>query len=841
MKRQLRRWISILLAFSMCMLLLAGCGTVSGNGETGGNSPGKSDGKDGEKNNNSELLNKDVIYRSTPAGFDLPISEISRLILSGDTMYISGYEYDEETWASTYYIFAGNADGTQLSSIYEYSEGAEKYPDGPAIMESEPVQGAEPDQESESEQESESDQESGPEQENEPNQESDTGQEVDPEQETESIQEPEPGREIYTGEYVQNIVGDGQGNLILLFNRWTQTPEEYLSEMILVKMDRNGDELWNLTIPEVTYASHMVCGGGKILVNAESVVYVFDDQGSPLNKIELVGDMWINSMVMLADGRTYVTYYDYTNGDGKYVLKPLNLQTGALEAEIEAPWSSQGLTMIPGIGYDIFLQGSSFIAGYNIGDANYTEILNYVDSDIDVGNMSFISPSGENSFYMGAYNPDNGKLEMFSLTKVAPEDVKEKVILTLGMMWNDYQMTSEIIKFNKTNEDYRIKVVVYSDYNTSANPEAGTQQLNNDINSGKAPDILITNSYYMPLDSYISKGAFADLNELLAADPELKAEDFMPNVLDAFSVDGKLYQITPSFAVSTVVGKTALVGEGPGWTIDDVLALQAAYPDSQMFEMWTRQDLMNSCMNVVGHQFMNELEGTCSFDSEEFIKLLEWANTFPAEIDYNKVDDDYYLHYDTMYRENKTLLQSTTISAFEELKYLRGAAFGEAITCIGYPTSEGSGSVLQPETTFAISSQSENKDGAWQFIRRFLTDEYQMSDKIWCFPVKLSALEEKGEQAMKPYTYIDENGNEVVVEDTYWVGDKEIVIEPLTQEEIDKYIEFMKTVDRVSTLNTEVLNIIMEDAEHFFAGQKSAEEVAKIIQSRASIFLAENS
>ena len=94
---------------------------------------------------------------------------------------------------------------------------------------------------------------------------------------------------------------------------------------------------------------------------------------------------------------------------------------------------------------------------------------------------------------------------------------------------------------------------------------------------------------------------------------------------------------------------------------------------------------------------------------------------------------------------------------------------------------------------------------------------------------------------MEPYTYIDENGNEVVVEDTYWIGGEEVVIAPLTQEEIDGYIEYMKTVNHVYSLNADILNIITEDAAIFFAGQKTAAEVAKTIQSRANIFLAENS
>lgn len=41
--------------------------------------------------------------------------------------------------------------------------------------------------------------------------------------------------------------------------------------------------------------------------------------------------------------------------------------------------------------------------------------------------------------------------------------------------------------------------------------------------------------------------------------------------------------------------------------------------------------------------------------------------------------------------------------------------------------------------------------------------------------------------------------------------------------------------------DSEIMTIISEEAEGFFKGQKSAEEVAAIIQSRARIYVSENS
>ena len=45
----------------------------------------------------------------------------------------------------------------------------------------------------------------------------------------------------------------------------------------------------------------------------------------------------------------------------------------------------------------------------------------------------------------------------------------------------------------------------------------------------------------------------------------------------------------------------------------------------------------------------------------------------------------------------------------------------------------------------------------------------------------------------------------------------------------------------LSKESEEIYSIISEEAAPYFAGQKSAEEVAKIIQSRIQIYVSENS
>ena len=53
--------------------------------------------------------------------------------------------------------------------------------------------------------------------------------------------------------------------------------------------------------------------------------------------------------------------------------------------------------------------------------------------------------------------------------------------------------------------------------------------------------------------------------------------------------------------------------------------------------------------------------------------------------------------------------------------------------------------------------------------------------------------------------------------------------------------DFIKSLTLIYSSNQDVHNIINEEAAAYFKGQKTAQEVAEIIQSRVSIFVNENS
>ena len=62
----------------------------------------------------------------------------------------------------------------------------------------------------------------------------------------------------------------------------------------------------------------------------------------------------------------------------------------------------------------------------------------------------------------------------------------------------------------------------------------------------------------------------------------------------------------------------------------------------------------------------------------------------------------------------------------------------------------------------------------------------------------------------------------------------------LSKEEAEYFSDFIMSVKEISPVDNKILDIISEEVGAFYAGQKSADEVANIIQSRVSLYLSES-
>ena len=646
---------------------------------------------------------------------------------------------------------------------------------------------------------------------------------------------------------INSFAADSQGNLYCLRNVYVYDDGSDTSEDLYYLEQKTLDDetVFSVNLNELPEIKKIVEQQGWLYINGlfaeEDALYLVC--GSSILKFDKNGNMVGNVIRQDAgnvlDGASVVRgrdgkYAAINYGDNGMKVYPLDLANGTIGTAAELAGNSYSFSFYPGSGYDFYVSDNYAVYGYNLGDTTVTKLMSYVDSDIDVWQINNIIPISDTEFYGSYSSASDWQDGVSKFTKVDPKDVKERQVITLAMASTDWTVKSRVIEFNKKNDTYRISLIDYS--SESGEYEEGISRMNTDIVSGKVPDIILLDDS-MPTDSYISKGLFADLLPIIEKDEEIDRNDLMPNVMEAFSRDGKLYRLIPSYSIRTIVAKTSDVGEERGWT-EEAMALWDSKPEGTEFIAGaTRSEMLNMCMSFAGSQFVNYSTGDCDFNNEGFLNLLEFLKRFPVEISDDYYTDEYWSSYDSLWRTGKVITQQMYLGDFRNLNYTEKGTFGEPITMIGFPSTDQDGSVLVPTMQFAISAKSKNQDAAWQFLRYYLTEDYQ--NEAPGFPLSMKVLEKRAEEAMdRPY-YTDENGNKEYYDDIIYIDDVEVTIEPMTREEVDHFMEILKTFKNVGRYDDTLINIISEEAEPYFNGQKNAGEVAQIIQNRAQIYLHE--
>lgn len=619
-------------------------------------------------------------------------------------------------------------------------------------------------------------------------------------------------------------------------------PVEYESYIELWKVSVDGNILSKEDIkpvfenPDSTYVQYMALDDKDniYISDGDRNIYIMDQTGKKLGSIST--ENWIENLFASKEGRVYMR----TWGNNGLELRPVDLNTKSLGDIIESDnlnrnGNSYNQNYYKGTEKGLLVSDSNGVYTYDFETDEKEDLFAWLDADINSDDVSEMGQLSDGRFWvlLREYSGEDRSYSVAILKKTPAAEVVQKEEIIYGTMWLNQNIRKNIINFNKSSDKYHISVKEYAsdDYST------GLTQFNNDITSGNGPDIIEISN--IDFKQYISKGVFEDLYPYMERDG-IHKEDYLENVLKAYETDGKLYGIIPQFYITTTIAKTSKVGNTPGWTLSEMLDFAESSDAENIFQYGNRTGIFYYCIYNNIDEFIDWESGKCNFNGDDFIRVLEFANRFPEEADYNDEEGT-----SAKLRADKILLMQTSLGSVQEYQMMNGL-FGEKTTYIGYPNSERKGNLIQPSNGgIALNAKSKCKDGAWEFVKTFLSDEYQNSlvDGLgWGFPVKKSALDKQFEKDMTPEYYEDENGNQVEQMKTSWgYDDFNIDIYAATQEEIDAVKEIISSAERTSgSVNQELTNIITEETEAFFKGQKSAKDTADIIQNRIQIYVNEN-
>ena len=417
-----------------------------------------------------------------------------------------------------------------------------------------------------------------------------------------------------------------------------------------------------------------------------------------------------------------------------------------------------------------------------------------------------------------------GGNENEQVTETTAEGKKTIKMTVMGKSIDtDFQL--RIAEFNRTSKGYEIEV---TDRGTDLSN--AVDKLNLEIISGTTPDIV--DGFFLPVESYAEKGLLADYYDFIDNDPEMCREDFLENIFKACEINGGLYENITSFSIHTLIDRKSIADEMQGRTSDDFIDLAERHPDKMLFniQMYSH-GLFDGFMRNGWQSFVDRESGKCDFNSERFIRILEFCSTFPDTFNYTMSDPNNEQSEQVLFNTDHNQIHN-----FYSLRKLE-RIFGEPPAVVGFPDAEGNGAVIRANGSYIVFENSPVKEGVWEFLRTDYLDEQQnrivTGDEYHTaggsFPVRRSVLEFAIEEAKRevhqdyPGEYPDDFGTN-------------------TDEDNQKILDIINgAACRFQITENFVYDtIITEEAGTYFSGQKSAKETAEIIQNRVQNYLDEN-
>lgn len=633
-------------------------------------------------------------------------------------------------------------------------------------------------------------------------------------------------------------VGENEIHLIAELQTFNEDYSNVQKAMIQAGVDFEGQMNAGCTLPELAdmkndqgeliYISHCLMTVDNIWVlSTDQKLLIVDQDGKLTGEIEI--GTWPEGIYQLADGSIYVKYYDMA------VNEPVFRQVDAAGKKLgeslkNIPVNANGVSVCKDIPDKLMIYDSEGIYIYDMKEQASTLEMKWIDSDIMGDRIGSVAWLGDSHFAAIAHDWDSNTTELVDLTKLAEGEVQEKTQINLATLsGSDSNLSEAVVSFNKSQDKYRVNIVNYYDWESGMEYQDAVTNLQNSVMGSNCPDIIELSS--LDTESLASKKVLADLRPMFENSSKVDLGDYLSSVVAAYTVEDRLIAMPNSFSVSTIVvsGKDF---DQAGWTLEEAIQYAKNHPDAEFAEYASRATLYDYFLSYTMDKFIDWDNGTCNLDCQEFKDLLTYLAGFAQEFDWENYDYDSSDSTPVKISKGELLTTMAYISNIEELQ-VYDAMFGGQANFIGYPTLDGTPvSAINSYDCYGIA-ENGNKEGAWAFYEYYLSRETD-NRYGWGLPTSKKKLQERIDEELKKSAAGESNGSGI------GYGDWDYFYHYATQDEVDRLMEVLDMAAPHPLQNGEIMKIITEEAEPFYQGQKTVDDVVAIIQSRVKIFVAEH-
>lgn len=550
--------------------------------------------------------------------------------------------------------------------------------------------------------------------------------------------------------------------------------------------------------------------------NAMDSIWIYDREGKEKGKIDCKG-----SRVLSLGGGNYVLCEAEGNGSRQTVERLDADKKELTEVLQELPQDTRSLLKLGSDGENLYLRTAEEVVWYSFADRAFTPIFAWSDVGIVGGEVLDAWKMGEN-YFAAVWDIDLKKIVYYKIIPGKQEKGRQnKKQLVIVALDGDSNLQTMVANFNKSQDEYSLKVQKLSDDGNLMNINDITARLNASLLTEDAPDMLwLQNISYR--EALAAGGYLENLRDYLKKSESLSEDDFYPEVLNYGSYGDILYTIPYQFSLRTLAVPQESWNRGKGWTYPEMVeylrGLEEYRPFGQFFFM--RMWLLNENLEY----FFDEDKKEAYFDGEDFRQLLEYMK------------DCQDRENETAEEEREFHVKCLDIHSIQYFFEFEREVEGK-VTYVGFPTREGKAKVnMVGNMEAAILRSSPNKDGAWKFMESYLSaypdknmnPQYALwSNRQTMQKMIASELPLFGKNKVETK---DEAGNVI------WTDYSEHNLGP---EGVAAFEEMLTDVGKRPANAAAVKQIVWEETASYFAGQKSVSEVTQIIQNRVSLLLKE--
>ena len=660
-------------------------------------------------------------------------------------------------------------------------------------------------------------------------------------------------------------ISEGQNGEILIMADEYQHFDDYDAyaiKNIIYKFNQDGKQVGRVRLPDdVDFYPNYVCQAangdyvistyGEFAVVTKNGTFVgsFTDENMQGELFVSGEDVYVSSIESSADYSSvsrYLVKLDLEKGE--YTDKKVALDYYYYNMCSDG---QNGMVVITGAGIEKF----------DIQTGKMEEYLKWDSTDVNYNNISSIRFYSEDclSFIREEWKQDSEtgewgeKVYISTLTRAEKNPHAGKTYIEMGMIGSpgtalmDYIVSYNASKENKARmrvRDYSVEgeesTITLKQFN------AISDQVYQEMLAGNGPDILVDFSGY---SQFNSENVLEDLNKYIDGENGFNREEYFDNVLSAFETREKLFHVPVCFDIRGLLGNKEMVGERSGWTYPEFQQIvETLDPQVSVFEPKEYSLLLESLLSNSMSNFIDYEKKVVYFDGDEFKQLLQIAKQYGvAEIPTDPGSDPVYesgvglvLPEDgirAMMEEGLLALMDTYIYRVDQ--YAENASLLNGnVVYVGMPSPDGTGMAAAPMLTMAISAFSNNKEEAWDFIRRMFDEDaqFEYTTSYTSIPLNRRAFDRVNETILKEsqesYDYYLELASEYG-----WFLDE--LPTRITTEHVEGFRELVENVSTIQSTDLAVLDIINEEAAAFFADQKSIDEVCKNIQNRTTTIVNE--